>query len=38
MLKVAATLFIFLGGFAVMVPEIIGARYPARDFSGSFYI
>jgi MFS family permease len=38
MLKVAAALFVFLGGFAVMVLEIIGARYLAKDFGGSFYI
>lgn len=38
MLKLAAALFVFLGGFAVMVLEIIGARYLAKDFGGSFYI
>jgi len=38
MLKIAAALFVFLGGFAVMVLEIIGARYLAKDFGGSFYI
>jgi MFS family permease len=38
MLKAAAVLFVFLGGFAVMVLEIIGARYLAKDFGGSFYI
>src|SRR5580765_1357999 len=38
MLKVAAALFVFLGGFAVMVLEIIGARYLAKDFGGSFYV
>jgi MFS family permease len=38
MLRVAATLFVFLGGFAVMVLEIIGARYLAKDFGGSFYV
>jgi len=27
-----------MGGFAVMVLEIIGARYLAKDFGGSFYI
>ena len=31
-------LFVFLGGFAVMVLEIIGARYLAKDFGGSFYV
>ena len=38
MLRIAAALFVFLGGFAVMVLEIIGARYLAKDFGGSFYV
>ena len=38
MLRVAAAAFVFLGGFAVMVLEIIGARYLAKDFGGSFYV
>src|SRR5215216_5414512 len=38
MLKMAAALFVFLGGFAIMVLEIIGARYLAKDFGGSFYV
>src|SRR5215207_838662 len=38
MLRVAAAVFVFLGGFAVMVLEIIGARYLAKDFGGSFYV
>jgi len=38
MLKLAATAFVFLGGFAIMVLEIIGARYLAKDFGGSFYV
>jgi len=38
MLRAAAVLFVFLGGFAVMVLEIVGARYLARDFGGSFYV
>jgi len=38
MLKFATALFVFLGGFAVMVLEIIGARYLAKDFGGSFYV
>jgi len=37
-LKLATTSFVFLGGFAIMVLEIIGARYLAKDFGGSFYI
>jgi len=38
MLRVIAALFVFLGGFAVMVMGIIGARFLARDFGGSFYV
>src|SRR5438309_5636314 len=38
MLRTASALFVFLGGFAVMVLEIIGARYLAKDFGGSFYV
>ena len=38
MLRMAAALYVFLGGFTVMVLEIIGARYLAKDFGGSFYI
>jgi MFS family permease len=34
----AATVLVFLGGFAIMVLEIIGARYLAKDFGGSFYV
>jgi MFS family permease len=34
----AATLLVFLGGFAVMVLEIIGARYLAKDFGSAFYV
>src|SRR5207249_10931214 len=37
-LKTAAALLVFLGGFAVMVLEIVGARYLAKDFGGSFYV
>ena len=37
MIKIVTALFVFLGGFAVMVLEIIGARYLAKDFGGSFY-
>lgn len=33
-----AVLLVFLGGFAVMVLEMIGARYLAKDFGGSFYV
>jgi MFS family permease len=38
MVRIAAALFVFLGGFAVMVLEIIGARFLAKDFGGSFYV
>ena len=38
MLNAAAALVVFLGGFAIMVLEIIGARYLAKDFGGSFYV
>jgi hypothetical protein len=38
MRNVAATILVFLGGFAVMVLEIIGARYLAIHFGSSFYV
>jgi len=38
MLKLVAGLLVFLGGFAVMVLEIIGTRYLAKDFGGSIYV
>jgi predicted MFS family arabinose efflux permease len=38
MFKIATALFVFLGGFAVMVLEIIGTLYLAKDFGGSFYV
>src|SRR5687768_1853585 len=31
-------MLVFLGGFAIMVLEIIGARYLAKDFGSSFYV
>lgn len=31
-------ILVFLGGFAIMVLEIVGARFLARDFGSSFYI
>ena len=34
----AGMLLVFLAGFAVMVLEIIGARYLARDFGSAFYV
>jgi MFS family permease len=38
MRQLAAIVFVFLGGFAVMVLEIVGARFLARDFGNSFYV
>ena len=38
MRNVAPIALVFLGGFAIMVLEIIGARYLAKDFGGSFYV
>lgn len=38
MQTVAATLLVFSGGFALMVLEIVGARWLARDFGSSFYV
>ena len=34
----AITVLVFLGGFAIMVLEIVGARYLTKDFGGSFYV
>lgn len=31
-------LLVFLGGFAVMVLEIVGVRFLAKDFGGTFYV
>jgi MFS family permease len=38
MRNLAVGLIAFLGGFAVMVLEIVGARYLTKDFGGSFYV
>jgi MFS family permease len=38
MLRVATVTLVFLGGFAVMVLEMIGVLYLAKDFGGSFYV
>jgi MFS family permease len=38
MLKIATALFVFLGGFAVMVLEMIGTLFLAKDFGNSFYV
>src|SRR5258706_15819464 len=34
----AASALAFVGGFVLMALEIIGARYLAKDFGGSFYV
>lgn len=38
MRNLAAGGLVFLGGFALMVLEIVGARYLGKDFGGSFYV
>jgi len=38
MQNAAAIALVFLGGFAIMVLEIIGARFLAKDFGSSFYV
>jgi len=38
MRTVAAAGLVFVGGFIIMVLEIIGARFLARDFGSSFYV
>lgn len=38
MQNVSAIILVFLGGFAIMVLEIIGARFLAKDFGSSFYV
>ena len=38
MRKMMATVLVFLGGFVIMVLEIVGARYLAKDFGSSFYV
>lgn len=38
MRNLAASTLVFLSGFAIMVLEIIGARFLAKDFGGSFYV
>ncbi len=34
----AAAILVFLSGFAIMVLEIIGARFLAKDFGSAFYV
>ena len=36
--RAVAIVAVFLGGFAIMVLEIIGARFLGKDFGGSFYV
>ncbi len=38
MLKIATALIVFLGGFSVMVLEVVGTRYLAKDFGDSFSV
>lgn len=38
MQSVAAVVLVLLSGFAIMVLEIIGARFLAKDFGSSFYV
>ncbi|HEX5221251.1 MAG TPA: fused MFS/spermidine synthase [Verrucomicrobiae bacterium] len=38
MKTVVAVALVFLGGFIIMVLEIIGARYLAKDFGSSFHV
>jgi MFS family permease len=38
MLKAVTGAFVFFGGFAVMVLEIIGTLFLAKEFGGSFYV
>jgi MFS family permease len=38
MLRIATVILVFLGGFVIMVLELIGVLYLAKDFGGSFYV
>src|SRR5437879_461253 len=38
MRSAAAAALVFVGGFIIMVLEIIGARFLARDFGSSFHV
>ncbi len=38
MLRIATVILVFLGGFVIMVLEMIGVLYLAKDFGGSFYV
>jgi MFS family permease len=37
-LRIATVTLVFLGGFVIMVLEMIGVLYLAKDFGGSFYV
>jgi MFS family permease len=37
-MRIATMAFVFLGGFVIMVLEMIGVLYLAKDFGGSFYV
>ena len=37
-MKIATVAFVFLGGFIIMVLEMIGVLYLAKDFGGSVYV
>ena len=38
MLRIATVALVFLGGFVIMVLEMIGVLYLAKDFGSSFYV
>src|SRR5712675_3020892 len=38
MRNAAAAALVFIGGFIIMVLEIIGARFLAKDFGSSFHV
>src|SRR6476619_5352537 len=38
MRNAAALALVFVGGFIIMVLEIVGARFLAKDFGSSFYV
>jgi MFS family permease len=37
-MKTAAALIVFIGGFIIMVLEVVGARFLAKDFGSSFHV
>src|SRR5689334_13111960 len=38
MRRAIATILVFVGGFVIMVLEMVGARFLAKDFGSSFYV